>query len=616
MHLNKNKSIFAIASLAIFGVLMALFPAQAQSTMGITATIFSSLAQIIIELVGKLLIVLIEILLAVVKYNDFINADAVKRGWILIRDFSNMAFLVIFIAIAFATILGVEKYEWKRLLPKLLIMAVVINFSKTICGILIDASQVVMITFVNGFKDVAAGNLIRGFGLSDMLSIRDLGADEGVTDNAIAAASVLAVILLIIAAVVVGIIVVMFLIRILMLWMLIILSPIAFMLSAAPGGEAQFQKWFQKFIKYAFMGPLLAFFLWLSFSVMAGVSPGSNLAQQNNIQFGETKTGLLEPAGNTSAAISGISRSDQLLSYGIAIGLLIMSLMVAQSLGVAGSSMAGDALSKIKSGGVKLGKLTALAGLTGGAGVAGLVAGKRAGKAGYDWMTKKDTLRGNLTRALGRKTDDKVSPGLSKALARGGAKVAGLLGMKDTKAGLEKFSQGAGMKMRVVKQAWKDRQAQREGEKVAESRGGTRDLLNKVIDGKNTDYETREHNKLKNEEKKNQQEGESLSTDNLLNIVETGDPIAQESALESLMEKGSFSSAFMNEKNRKENHEATIKYIEEGTERLKARRKYLDDEGGLQKEKNAIDSDKNLTDKEKGKKKKALDEEHGRLSSD
>lgn len=353
------------------GTLAWLSPAHAFDVMNTVAGLLASIAQILIELIGKIFTVLIEILLAVVQYNDFINAPAVVKGWVLVRDVANMAFLIIFIAIAFATILGIEKYEYKQLLPKLLIMAVLINFSRTICGIIIDAAQVVMITFVNGFKDVAAGNLIRGFGVTDMLTLRDLGEGEGVTGTALAAASILAVAMLVIATVTVGIMVLMFVVRIIYLWILIVLSPFAFMLSAAPGFSGKFNEWWDKFARYVFIGPLLAFFLWLSFSIMASVDPGQNLATQNKINFSSATSASGEGmAGRTSAAITAVSRSDNLLSFGIAIALLLLALSTANSIGVAGGKLAGTAMAKIQSGGIKLGKLAGIGLATGGLGLA------------------------------------------------------------------------------------------------------------------------------------------------------------------------------------------------------------------------------------------------------
>jgi len=362
----------SIGIMVVFGVVAVMQPAHAQQVGGWVASTMTAIAQIIIELVGKLLIVLIDILLAIVQYNDFINAPAVTRSWILVRDFSNMAFLIVFIAIALSTILGFERYEWKRTLPKLLIMAVVINFSKTLCGAVIDAAQVIMMTFVNGFKDVAAGNLVRGFGLNDILTLRAINPEgSGVTDVAVAGASMLAVVLLVIATITVGVIVLMFLVRILYLWILIILSPLAFMLGATPEFDAKFHEWWKTFVRYAFVGPILSFFLWLSFSIMADVPAGGNLATANSIMAdsGGRETGFLDVAGNTAATITAISSSDNLLSFGIAISLLLLGLSTANSIGVRGGSLAADALSKIKSGGIKLAKVTALGVATGGIGI-------------------------------------------------------------------------------------------------------------------------------------------------------------------------------------------------------------------------------------------------------
>lgn len=456
----RSRITWSAFGVAAFGVLMSVSPAYAQVGSAVSL-VLSKLAQVIIELVGKLLIVLIEILLAVVEYNDFINAPAVVKAWVLVRDFANMAFLIIFIAIAFATILGVEKYEWKRLLPKLLFMAVAINFSKTICGIVIDAAQVVMMTFVNGFRDVAAGNLVRGFGLNDMLTLRDISPGEsGVTDTALASASILAVILLVIATVTIGVMVLMFLVRILYLWILIILAPLAFMLNAAPGFEGKFTDWWGKFVRYAFVGPILAFFLWLSFSIMAAVPPGGNLATENRIPFSRTETeqgtGLLQPVGNTSAAISAIGRSDQLLSYGIAIALLILSLSTANSIGVKGGTLAADALSKIKSGGFKLGKLAGLGVATGGVGVALGAAGAWKGR---KW--------------IGRRADDVISPWATKGIGKAGKAIFGETRLGKFFAPIAK----EGVRLRDVPKGWEDYKNRRESEKGTRGRGAIQDAL-------------------------------------------------------------------------------------------------------------------------------------------
>lgn len=478
----------AILIVAFFGVFVLTYPARAD-LIDTTAGILSAIAQVIISLVSQILVALIQILLAVTQYNDFINAPAVVKGWVLVRDVSNLAFLVIFITIAFATILGVEKYEYKRLLPKLLMMAVLINFSRTICGLILDAAQVVMMTFVNGFKDVAAGNLIRGFGLQDMLTLRDSKpGDPGVTPNTVAAASLLAVVMLIIATITVGVIVVMFLVRILYLWILVLLSPLAFMLSAAPGLSGKFDEWWGKFVKYAISGPIMAFFLWLSFSIMASVQPGSTLASESRIMPTDTAS---ERVG---ATITKIGESDQLLSYGIAIALLLLSLSIASEMGVKGGRLAEAAIGRIRSGAGGLAKFVGVTALTGGLGTVGMYGAYKGGRA----FAK--TTAGKWT---GRRMDEAITAPTTRALGRFGARIFG----EETRIGkgARKLAE-RGVLLRTVKQSWKERAESREKNITAPYIGAGRDVLNQVIDSKDTNYVFRHVMALANEEAKKQRE--------------------------------------------------------------------------------------------------------------
>ena len=45
-------------------------------------------------------------------------------------------------------------------------MAVLINFSKTICGLLIDAAQIIMLTFVGAFSNIGEGSMVDLLGIS------------------------------------------------------------------------------------------------------------------------------------------------------------------------------------------------------------------------------------------------------------------------------------------------------------------------------------------------------------------------------------------------------------------------------------------------------------------
>jgi hypothetical protein len=306
------------------------------------ASFFAGVILYFAQFLGKLALTFIGLLVEVAQYNDFINAPAVQKGWVVMRDIVNMFFIVILLMLAFGTVFRVEHYQYKHSLSKVLIMAVLVNFSKSIAGFVIDVGQVVMLTFVNGFKEAAAGNFVNGFGLDKMFQFAENNTENAIADEgAFFYAALLALIALAITCVVVGVYLIIFMLRIAVLWLLVITSPLAFLASAFPGEshlKEEASKWWKYFGNYVVSGPLLAFFLWLSLSVMQF---GSN-ALGDFIQPGKLDQNI--PA----AAITQIGGSEVLLSFIINIVLLLGGLYMAHELGVAGGSLAAGALNKIQ----------------------------------------------------------------------------------------------------------------------------------------------------------------------------------------------------------------------------------------------------------------------------
>lgn len=336
-HSIKHPLLLAVGGLGILVALMP-FPAYA-SVQGVFGDIFFWFATFL----SKLTLQLIGLLVQVVQYNDFINAPAVVKGWVVVRDTVNMFFIVVLLAIAFGTVFRMEEYQYKQVLGKLLTMAVLVNFSKSIAGFFIDFSQVIMLTFVNGFKDAAAGNFISGFHMDQMFQFANLSSSEAQAQagdpSVYFYASVFSLVLIAITTVVVGVYLIIFLLRIVALWFLIVISPLAFLLNAWPGkGHEYHQEWWEYFGKYASTGPILAFFLWLSLAVMQF---SSDTAKGFLVKG---STGLDIPA----ATVVGISQSDVLLSFIISITMLVGGLWMASKLGVAGGSLAGGALNAIQ----------------------------------------------------------------------------------------------------------------------------------------------------------------------------------------------------------------------------------------------------------------------------
>ena len=127
---NKKKVLFFFGLIAAVGVFVLAAPAQASFEWA--AELLGGIIGWIISALGVILVLIIKTLVLVAQYNDFIGSQAVENGWRIVRDVANMFFVVVLLIIAFATILNQEKYSYKTWLPKVILMAVLINFSKTI----------------------------------------------------------------------------------------------------------------------------------------------------------------------------------------------------------------------------------------------------------------------------------------------------------------------------------------------------------------------------------------------------------------------------------------------------------------------------------------------------
>jgi len=118
------------------------------------STILSTFFGLIIYLEAQI----IDYLLSSNNFS-FINAPIVKIGWTLTRDLANMLFILILLIIAFATVLRMESYGMKRLLPKLIMVAILINFSLVFAGFVIVAFANA-VNIADGLDGLASGVLM------------------------------------------------------------------------------------------------------------------------------------------------------------------------------------------------------------------------------------------------------------------------------------------------------------------------------------------------------------------------------------------------------------------------------------------------------------------------
>lgn len=400
--LGKSRKRYAIASVIVAGLCIFLIaaPAHADNAKELVnwiIAIFTKILVYIMELLSFILLFLLDYLIQIVQFNTFVNAAPVRIGWPLIRDTVNMFFIVVVLVSAFATIIGQPKeFHYRGILPKLLVMAVLINFSKTLIGLMIDFSQVLVLTFVNGFKDAAGGNFINALHIRETMSIETahgsvIQESEGsITINANAAenASVYQIFNMMLAAIfgiwilslsitLVIIMLVFFLVRIIVLWFLLITSPVMFFAWSLPGKmqksfSAFTDQWWQRLSTALIGGPTMAFFLWLALA-MAQTQGGSDsltgsgassLYKGTSQEVKSNIEGLSQQEGYGNKIVSTeIGKPENMANFIIMVAFMLLGVQVAVQ---SSNSLA-----------PKLGSLAGAIGSTGGAmgiGVAGTIA--------------------------------------------------------------------------------------------------------------------------------------------------------------------------------------------------------------------------------------------------
>lgn len=231
-----------------------------------------------------------------VKPLEMKGDSPIYQVWSYMRNIANICFIIFLLVIIYSQITGygINNYGVKKSLPRLIVTAMVVNFSFLFCAIAVDISNILG----NGLKDLLAGiaesaissgtvdgsktatgfyslfSTVAAGGAGLALSFAFPGGPLGL---------LLAFIPLIIGgiiSVIVGLLVLG--LRQALVIFLVSISPIAFVLYILPNTEKHFQKWKNTFSQMLFFYPM--------FSMLFGVS---KLASMVLITSATTPFGLM-----------------------------------------------------------------------------------------------------------------------------------------------------------------------------------------------------------------------------------------------------------------------------------------------------------------------------------
>lgn len=276
------------------------------------------------------------------------TAGVIYEGWRVSRDFINLFFIFIILVIALSLILQIGSYGSKEVFIRLITIAFLINFSFFIAQQIITATNSAAMFFKDG---VAAGsdwdlsgrfvkalqpqNLFKdydykftGEGTATMSpeimkKMEDSLKENGDTMTAIIIASVGGIAVMLAAAFILFAAAVLFILRLVVLWILIMLAPIAFASYVLPDTKKHWDKWWSRLLNEAFFAPVFMFLFYLVARIITDTG-GGNFIQK------------AVPAASGSTLFN----FSLIVQYIILLILLGMCLTMAKSMGASGADTA------------------------------------------------------------------------------------------------------------------------------------------------------------------------------------------------------------------------------------------------------------------------------------
>ncbi len=270
--------------------------------------------------------------------------EGIRIGWQIIRDALNLVFIFILLYTAIQTIIG--QGDYKKVITKIVMAGLLINFSFFFTSVAIDASNVLTIQVYKAIEKVGAGqatNLTDGSKLSGISAafmkglnpqkMFDTARSEGVKENYeshIFQQMVFGSIILLVATIIFFAMALMLVVRFITFIILLITSPIAFMNGLLPQLDSQAKKWKEALIGQAVFAPVLMFFMLTTVLIVNNKGFQDSLNRAKPVDVSGASAAIFDFVGG---GVVGI------VSYFIVIGLMVSGLIIAKQF--SGSAGAG-----------------------------------------------------------------------------------------------------------------------------------------------------------------------------------------------------------------------------------------------------------------------------------
>jgi hypothetical protein len=332
---GENDLVYAILALIAWGILKFL-----AFMMGIAGVLLNFAVNVFILDFGKY----------------FAATSGVLLAWGILRDLANIILVFGFVYIGISSILGLATYTIEKTLPKLLIFAVLLNFSFFITATVIDATNAVSASLYSqaipansrcadvansnietilatGCADTVgiSGSVLQASGLQSIFAFDNdvrSGIDEELTSLEELILYLLLSLFLIVSTFVFASTAIMLLTRAVVLLLVLILSPIGFIAMAIPFLKKQGESWWKALIDNVLFAPVVLLLILASIKVAQGISGNNSSIIQ----------AILDGINSTNG---GITTSIGMIAVFLVVtGLMYAAIVVAKQFSSFGSDIA------------------------------------------------------------------------------------------------------------------------------------------------------------------------------------------------------------------------------------------------------------------------------------
>lgn len=194
-------------------------------------------------------------------FDDRSDAVGAEQAWNFFRDIANVIFVLLFLWVIFSQVssIGISNYGIKKVLPKLIVGAVLVNLSFYICQLAVDLSNILGFTLKEALEGAVSGV---GGSSSNSAIASGLGAAVAgilvLTGTVLFAALAVSIPTLLSLMLVLLVVLVILIVRQAAIVLLISIAPLAFAAWLLPNTESLFKKWVSMFMGLLMVFPIIS----------------------------------------------------------------------------------------------------------------------------------------------------------------------------------------------------------------------------------------------------------------------------------------------------------------------------------------------------------------------